>query len=518
MQTLRAVWARASRLASPRARRAVAVVAVALVGAWLGLLVGGSVTAPVGPVDVNLSLRPSLTGDTFINVSPLGTVEMDTTDTPLALDASVRQIRVEAAKTIIAHPASLSNLQETVVADLRSALIRLALQSLGCALLGGAVLSTVAFRRPRRTLQGTLVVLVVMLAAYGAGAATWNPRAINEPRYTGLLTSAPQVVGTAQSIAANFGEYSAELARMVTNMSRLYDVTSTLPTYQPSPDTLVALHVSDLHLNPTAWDVIRSVDKQFSVDLVLDTGDLTDHGSQVENRFVREIGTLGRPYVYVKGNHDSEATVRAVARQPNAVVLDGTEHTVKGLRLWGIGDPRFTPDKSTHVDEDTVSLEAFGQQLRPRIEAAGTVDVTMTHDPTVAQEWGGITPLVLAGHLHKREITMLPGGTQMMVEGSTGGAGDRALIHGDPTPLEMDVLYFDQQTGRLQAWDEITLGGLGEQSATIDRHIVKDPQRPLDPLAGQSPTPVPTPTPSGSVTPFTVPPSTPPATPQRAGG
>ena len=33
--------------------------------------------------------------------------------------------------------------------------------------------------------------------------------------------------------------------------------------------------------------------------------------------------------------------------QPNAVVLDNKVAEVGGLRLAGIGDPRFTPDKDT---------------------------------------------------------------------------------------------------------------------------------------------------------------------------
>lgn len=513
MTVLHGAWRRISRLVTPRLRRRTAVVVVALVGAWLGLLVGGQTTAPVGPVDANLSIRPSLTGNTFIDVAPLGSIELDTTDSPLALDASIAQVRVSAVRAIFRDPNSLEHLQAQVTADLRTAVIKLAVKSLIFGTLGAALLTAVAFRRWRTTWRGAVAVSCAMLVAYALTAATWNPKAIEQPRYTGLLTTAPSVVGTAENLTTHFGKYSAELAKLITNVTKLYDTTSHLPLYKPDPNTLRVLHVSDIHLNPAAWDVMRSVQRQFHAQLIIDTGDLTDHGSGPENRIASEIGTFKVPYVYVKGNHDSASTVRAVAKQKNAVVLNGRERTVDGLRLWGIGDPRFTPDLREHVDEKDSQLVAYGQQLRSRIEAAGTVDIAMTHDPTVAGQWDGLTPLVLAGHVHHRDTTLLPGGTRLMVEGSTGGAGMRALDHPTPKPIELDVMYFDKKTRRLQAWDEITLGGLGLASATIDRHIETEPNRPLNQVAGESPSPVLSPTPTGTETPYTLPPSTPPPTP-----
>src|SRR5690606_41939049 len=55
------------------------------------------------------------------------------------------------------------------------------------------------------------------------------------------------------------------------------------------------IYVSDIHINPIAWNVIRSLKDQFAVDLIIDTGDISDHGTKAENKFVEEIGTLGVP-------------------------------------------------------------------------------------------------------------------------------------------------------------------------------------------------------------------------------
>ncbi len=136
---------------------------------------------------------------------------------------------------------------------------------------------------------------------------------------------------------------------------------------------------------------------------------------------------------------------------------------------------------------------ASGQRLATTIKASKTpVDIALVHDPASAAALSGTVPLILAGHLHKREIYEMPPvpgeqPTTMMVEGSTGGAGLRGLQGDTPTPLEMSVLYFDT-SHMLQAYDEITLGGTGQSQVTLDRHLVKDTVIPQE-----SPTTIPSP-------------------------
>ncbi|HKN49824.1 MAG TPA: hypothetical protein VJ010_06310, partial [Actinomycetota bacterium] len=50
-----------------------------------------------------------------------------------------------------------------------------------------------------------------------------------------------------------------------------------------------------------------------------------------------------------------------------------------------------------------------------------------------------------------------------------------ALESSPPTPIECSVLYFDRTTRRLQAWDDVTLGGLGATSVGIARHLATEP-------------------------------------------
>lgn len=128
--------------------------------------------------------------------------------------------------------------------------------------------------------------------------------------------------------------------------------------------------------------------------------------------------------------------------------------------------------------------------LRDQKRAGTPVDIAVAHDPNAARETDGTVPLVLAYHVHHRVNQLLPFGTRLKVEGSTGGGGLRAVQNQKPEKVRASVLYLDRPTRHLQAWDEITLGGLGLTTAEVSRHL------PEENLKSPSPSPsVPTPSP-----------------------
>ncbi|WP_169729395.1 metallophosphoesterase family protein [Thermoactinospora rubra] len=475
-----------------------ALLLVAGAGAWLGVFLSGTVRAPVGPVDTGLTLRPAWHGQTVVDASPLGTLTFRTHDAPLQLRVTLENIDQEQAKALIEDPRLTDRLPEIIERDLRDAVRAVIVRTALCAGAGALIAVLLVFRRPMLSFVGLGATAVVLAGTGVAASATFRPQALVEPRYSGLIAAAPSLIGSAESIVARFESYRLQLTKLVTNVSKLYDTVSGLPVYDPDPNSIRVLHVSDIHLNPIAWNVIRSLKDQFKVDLIVDTGDISDHGTKAENAFVGEIGKLGVPYVFVRGNHDSRTTERAVARQKNAVVLDDAMKTVAGLRIYGLGDPRFTPDKTVAEDNDPARLEQFGREHAVRLPQAP--DIVAVHDPTVGRGLSGKTPIVLAGHGHRRYTSILPSGTRVFVQGSTGGAGLRALEHEQPTPVEASVLYFDKETHRLQAWDDVTLGGLGEQSVNIRRHVEVEPGRMI------SPEPTSAPSPTGSVTGAATPP------------
>jgi predicted MPP superfamily phosphohydrolase len=483
---------------SPRLRRALAVGLIGIAGAAAGLLEGGHDQTPIGPANVSMSIGLSWSGGTVVDIPPLGSLQLRSHYGPLRLESEVVQLRSADSQAFIKDPKAVDNLADDIGGEVEHGIVMLCLRGALFALLAAAMLSALVFRSWRTALWSTACAAVALALCAGIAFFSFKPSSVAEPRYTGLIANAPQVGGDARTVVKRFAAYRDMLAKLVGNLSQLYATTSKLPIYAPNPETLRVLHVSDIHLNPLAWDVIKSVSAQFAVDIIIDSGDLTDHGSTAEQNFANSIKSLKVPYVFVRGNHDSPAIQASVARQPNAVVLDNRVATVAGLRIFGVGDPRFTPDKTTRDDNvGTDEMLATGQKI-----AAGLndrPDVVVVHDPAEGKAFDGKTPLIMAGHTHQRATELLPLGTRLFVEGSTGSAGLRGLEGEKPTPVELSMLYFSRYNHRLQAWDDITLGGLGEQSVQIERHQEDQPDRTIP----STPTPAPS-----TVTPITTSPST----------
>jgi predicted phosphodiesterase len=478
----------------------IALILVSLAGVGIALRLDGHVQQNVGPFSATFGIRPSLSGGTDVQIPPLGSLSVASHDGPAHMSLRLDSLDQGRAETLVTAPNGVQDASDSAVPDVEAGVTRLVLQSTGIAVLGAMLAGALVFRRSSRVAICGGIALLTVAASGGIAFASFRPASIEEPKYDGLLTNAPAVIGDAHSIANRFSAYRDELQSLVDNVSKLYGTVNSLPVYTPTPGTIRVLHVSDLHLNPSAWSVIETVVTEFHIDVVIDTGDLDDWGTPVESSFVDSIKKLKVPYVYIRGNHDSDITAKAVEREPNAIVLENQITTVDGLRIAGIGDPRFTPDKASEEDIPDSAVIASGQSLASTVRASTKpVDIALVHDPASAGALDGTVPLVLAGHLHHREIYDMPaviGGqkTLMMVGGSTGGAGLRGLQGETPTPLEMDVLYFDA-TKKLQAYDEITLGGTGQSNVTIDRHLTSQQ---LPPAPSPSPSLFPTPTPSPS--------------------
>jgi predicted phosphodiesterase len=523
-------------LTSTAARRTglgLSILAVALAGVVGGVLLAGRMNVDIGPFRAEMAITPSIHGGTTVDIPPLGALQIDSHVGPAHLSVQLGSLDLQRTEALIGDPAGISRASQSAVSDVTNGVIRVGLRTISVAVLATLILAALVFRNVRRVAWSGGLAVLIAGGSLGLAALSVRPQAIEEPRYEGLLVNAPAVVGDARRIASDYGKYADQVQRLVGNVSKLYTTVSALPVFEPAQGTTRVLHVSDIHLNPTGWQVMRTVVEQFGIDLVIDTGDITDWGSEPEASFLGSIGVLKVPYVFTRGNHDSAATAAAVARQPNAIVLDNTVTTVAGLTIAGIGDPRFTPDKETSPNgsgstpEVRDQVTGAGDKLASTIRAAKpSVDIALVHDPTSGVGLTGTCPIVLAGHTHQREVRQLPSvsgapPTLLMVQGSTGGAGLRGLEGEKPESLALSVLYFDEQR-MLQAYDDIQVGGTGQAQVSLERHLVQQPNpltpnpstpNPLTPnprtLTPSTPTPsTPTPSPGAASPPATVDPST----------
>jgi len=232
------------------------------------------------------------------------------------------------------------------------------------------------------------------------------------------------------------------------------------------------------------------------VDFIVDTGDTTSFGTPPENLVLNEIASMGRPYIWVRGNHDSRAFQQALKKLPNAIVLDGTTTELNGLRLYGKGDPIKPPTIERLSDSvfETRVLAVNPLVLSDVERSAEPVDIVAVHDDRMAQSVAGHVPLVISGHFHVNGSRAQDGTVYLRV-GTTGGSNFGTFVPDEGIPLSAEVLYFEPGTPpRLVAYDLI------EQSPktgalTVTRHLVEQEFGILTP----SPSPIPTPSPSPTV-------------------
>ena len=427
----------------------------------------------VGPYQaVKFSLR--FGEGTILGFPPAGTIEFPTHTGPIGIRVQYDQLRLEGIERFAGLPNPLIALTTQAAEETEEGVYKLLVQSAIAGFVGAFLFSLIAWRNWKKVLAGTSLAAVAVAGATIVGWATYHPEtAFNEPRYTGMLTAAPRLVGKLELRQNRLKHYQKQLQQIVAGGASLYLATGGLPEVTDGEITTILL-VSDIHSQYSVYETVETLIDQFQVDAVIDAGDLTQWGLSFESRAFAGIGSLGVPYLFVKGNHDSETILDQVALIPNVVVLDKRPVDIVGLRILGGPDPLFTPDaqKRDEPEAEKVAVAAAGQELADIARADGHIDLAVVHNPIAAQPFAGIVPLVLAGHWHKRELSTVDG-TLIYDEGSSGGSGFYSLANGaKPEPLQMSMLHFDAATHRLVAYDQVDITGLGQTGMTITREVV----------------------------------------------
>lgn len=456
------------------------------VGAAIAVALGTTTRRWLGPLQITARARLAPSGGIVVDLPPLGVAAVSTHRGPLQVRVQATGIDPSRADGLLAMPAGpehasdlnahLHTVLGTVAADARRLALQLAARTAGAALSGAALAGALVARpeaRARGAATGGAAAAAGLALAGAVAAATVDRDAWRDPQLTGLLTKAPLVLGDLRTAPDRVETYRYQLADLVRTVTGVYQRITSLP--EPPPDDAIRLlHVSDIHLSPLAHPLARALIDQFTIDAVIDTGDLVDWGTPAEELFAKQIAQLPVPYVFVKGNHDSTGIAAAVAKLPNATVLDVGDQPVDvaGLRFAGMADPRFTPDKTTGDDhaEHRVSdaARAFAEAIRDQ-----HVDIALAHDPAAGRALDGIVPLVLAGHTHKRSVRRF-GDTTVLVQGTSGGSGLRGVQDDPPAPLSLSVVYVDRATKRLWGVDEVTLGGIGSVTVSVVRRTAAD--------------------------------------------
>ena len=446
-----------------RSVAAVALVVLAALAGGLLALATYSAERDLSVGRIELSVQPFHTGalDIYVPLVDWG-ARFAAVRFPARVSIDVRTVDRQAAQEVAEGDlpdvrAVRAEARDGLASYLRELLLLVFLCALGAGLI--MALAVRSRRVPRlRWLFGA--ALGTALAGCLALALLLPPRGeIADPEYYAngpdipvALRTIEQAQGSARAISEELNEQLVGLARLVSESSRR----------RGQEDVRSVVLASDLHNNLLA---LPALDRAVGSRPLFFAGDMTSSGSPFEFTLVRRIVRLGHPFVFVSGNHDSDALVRRVALAGGIVLTergrlraDGTYGAlivrIRGLRVAGYADPfeRLASERFRARGEprpDAEQREEFRDWLRPLI---GRVDVVMVHEPQLAEdaaeELRTIPPrralVLLTGHTHTSSFRS----STNLVElngGTVGGGGTGNLEKSQPFGLA--VLTFTRADG-----------------------------------------------------------------------
>ena len=114
----------------------------------------------------------------------------------------------------------------------------------------------------------------------------------------------------------------------------------------------------------------------------------------LENLVIKEISKLPVKFFFVTGNHDSNSTVDLFEEVENAVVLNGQEVDLGGIRLLGFSDPISKSDDIK--SPDILQTVKLNMHIQEQLSHGNIPDIlaTILRLPTT----GGKVPVILNGH------------------------------------------------------------------------------------------------------------------------
>ena len=274
---------------------------------------------------------------------------------------------------------------------------------------------------------------------------------IADPEYYANGPDIPVALRTIERAQGSARAISEELNQQLVGLAQLISASS---SRQAPGELRSAVIASDLHNNLLA---LPALDRAVGSRPLLFVGDLTSSGSPFEFNLVRRVVRIGHPFVFVSGNHDSDALTRRMALAGGIVLTqrgrlraDGgygpVVVRVRGLRVAGYADPfeRKASERFKGTNEptpDAAQREEFRDWLRPLL---GHVDVVMVHEPQLAadaaEELRRIPPsrplVLLTGHTHVASFHTSTNFTEIN-GGTVGGGGTGNFEKNQPFGLAL---------------------------------------------------------------------------------
>ena len=379
--------------------------------------------------------------------------------------------------------------------DALASYLRLALVFSALAALAFGALVAVAIRGgPGPRLRVTLgSVVLTTLVGIVALIVLLPPRSnVGDPEYYANGPEVPAALRTLQSLGQSSATLDQEIDGQLVGIARLVTAPAGRAPLERLPRLTVA---SDLHNNLLA---LPALERAARGGPLLFAGDLTDRGSRLESRLTLRVVRAGDPFVFVAGNHDSDALQRQLARAGATVLTrsgrlnaDGSRGPlvarVGRLRIAGYDDPLIRRARENFRDRGAQYTPEQRREFADWLDGLrGKADVVMVHSRSLAQDAierlrsdPPAAPLLFAyGHDHRQtldrleNVTLLDGGS--VGAGGTGNLSEQGgdiglarLIYGAAPafePLAADLVLIDPGDGSARAHRERIDGPLTETS------------------------------------------------------
>jgi predicted phosphodiesterase len=446
-----------------RSAAAVALVVIAVLGGGLLALATYSAERELSVGRIELSVQPFHDGalDLYVPLVDWG-ARFAAVRLPARLSIDVRTVDRESAERLAAGQLPDVEAVRKEARDAVASYLRvLLLVVFAFALTAGMIMALAVRGRgapPVRWLFATSIGTTLALCL--ALVLLLPPRGeISDPEYYAngpdipvALRAIEQAQGSARAISEELNEQLVGLARLVAASA----------AREPGRDLHHVVLASDLHTNLLA---LPALDRAVGRRPLFFAGDLTSRGSPFEFTLVQRIVRIGHPFVFVSGNHDSDALVRRMTLAGGIVLTergrlrpDGSYGPVvvrvRGLRVAGYADPfeRRARDRFRQLREPRPTpeeQEEFRDWLRPLL---GRVDVVMLHSPALAEaaaeELRRIPPrrplVLLTGHTHTQGFQSSTNFLELN-GGTVGGGGTGNLEKSQPYGLA--VLNYAREGG-----------------------------------------------------------------------
>jgi predicted phosphodiesterase len=467
-----------------RAVTVLAVIAATLAGGYLAL-VSFRQDRDLSIGGIRLSVSPGHTGslDLYVPLVDWG-ARFESIRLPARLRVDVRTVDREALQAVADGEAVDISVVRREARDAIASYLRALIAVVAfCGLSLGLLTAFAVRNRAGPRLRFTVAAAVATTLAMGIGLVVLLPPRgeLDTPQYYAYGADIPRALDAVASVRRSGRALDQELDAQLVGLARLVTAPAGRRPVEGRPRVTIA---SDLHNN---FITLPILERAAGNEPVLFAGDLSDRGSPLETALVARVANIGKPFVFVTGNHDSDRSAQELA-DDGAVVLTEfgrlkrgggygpvINEVAPGMRVVGYGDPFERRAAESYRDRftNTVTPEQqaeFSDWLRPMI---GKVDVVMVHEPAlIAQTLAELkrtpppTPMVfVVGHTHQAALDRQPN-VDVINGGSIGGGGTGNLADGQTDvglarmsydigggfdPLAADLVGIDPGTGAATA-------------------------------------------------------------------